>query len=50
GLPPYIIRVDKLDLLRDKGIIYYRKLYLAGVDAIRSVNLGVIYRSIVLFR
>ncbi|MEM9493818.1 MAG: alpha/beta hydrolase fold domain-containing protein, partial [Myxococcota bacterium] len=39
GLPPHAISVNELDLLRDEGLAYYRKLLGAGVPAMcRTVN------------
>lgn len=39
GLPPHVISVNELDLLRDEGLAYYRKLMRAGVSAVsRTVN------------
>lgn len=33
GLPPHVISVNELDILRDEGLEYYRKLRKAGVVA-----------------
>ena len=33
GLPPHVISVNELDPLRDEGLLYYKKLLIAGVDA-----------------
>ena len=39
GLPPHVISVNELDLLRDEGLAYYRKLAGAGVSVYsRTVN------------
>ena len=39
GLPPHVISVNELDVLRDEGLAYYRKLLAAGVSATsRTVN------------
>ncbi len=39
GLPAHVISVNELDPLRDEGLVYYRKLVAAGVDATsRTVN------------
>ena len=39
GLPPHVISVNELDLLRDEGLAYFRTLLEAGVHAIgRTVN------------
>jgi len=33
GLPPHLISVNELDLVRDQGVVYYQKLKRAGVAA-----------------
>ena len=39
GLPPHVISVNELDVLRDEGIGYARKLWAAGVSAVcRTVH------------
>lgn len=39
GLPPHVISVNQLDPLRDEGLVFFRKLLDAGVDAVsRTVN------------
>jgi acetyl esterase len=39
GLPPHVISVNELDVLRDEGLAYFRKLLAAGVPAAsRTVN------------
>ena len=39
GLPPHVISVNELDPLRDEGLVYFRKLVVAGVSAVsRTVN------------
>lgn len=39
GLPPHVISVNELDLLRDEGLAYYRKLMVARVSVYsRTVN------------
>ena len=50
GLPPHIIVADELDMLRDEGISYARRLVKAGVDAKGSVNLGVTHATSLIFR
>jgi len=32
-LPPHLISVNELDLVRDQGVVYYQKLKRAGVAA-----------------
>ena len=49
GLPPHVISVNELDPLRDEGLVYFRKLMQAGVDARgRTVN-GTVHAADVLF-
>lgn len=39
GLPPHVISVNELDVLRDEGLAYFRKLLAAGVPATsRTIN------------
>ena len=40
GLPPHVISVNELDLLRDEGIAYYRKLLAAGIPVMGRTLLG----------
>jgi acetyl esterase len=40
GLPPHVISVNELDLLRDEGLMYYRRLCQAGVPAVGRVLTG----------
>uniref|UniRef100_A0A0G4I286 Alpha/beta hydrolase fold-3 domain-containing protein n=1 Tax=Chromera velia CCMP2878 TaxID=1169474 RepID=A0A0G4I286_9ALVE len=40
GLPPCVIQVNEVDTLRDDGVVMYRKLMHAGVDARAKVILG----------
>jgi acetyl esterase len=50
GLPPHVISVNELDLLRDEGLAYFRKLLDAGVEATsRTVN-GTTHAADVIFR
>jgi acetyl esterase/lipase len=50
GLPPHVISVNELDPLRDEGLVFYRKLLDAGVDAVgRTVN-GTCHAGDCLFR
>jgi len=50
GLPPHVISVNELDLLRDEGLAYYRKLMTAGVSVYsRTVN-GTCHGGDMLFR
>ena len=49
GLPPHVISVNELDPLRDEGLVYFRKLMQAGVNARgRTVN-GTVHAADVLF-
>lgn len=50
GLPPHNLVMDELDLLRDEGVSYFRRLVQAGVSAKGSVNLGVVHGSSLIFR
>lgn len=43
GLPPHIITNYELDLIRDDGAIFARKLQAAGVDAISRTITGAIH-------
>ena len=39
GLPPHTISVNELDIIRDEGLVYARKLMAAGVPTVsRTVN------------
>ena len=50
GLPPHVISVNELDLLRDEGLAYYRKLMAAGVSVYsRTVN-GTCHGADMIFR
>lgn len=50
GLPPHVISVNELDLLRDEGLAYYRKLMAAGVSVYsRTVN-GTCHGGDMMFR
>ena len=50
GLPPHVVVMDELDLLRDEGISYARRLVKAGVPTKSAVNLGVTHGTSLLFR
>ena len=50
GLPPHVISVNELDVLRDEGLAYYRKLLAAGVPATsRTIN-GTVHATDCLLR
>jgi acetyl esterase/lipase len=50
GLPPHVISVNELDLGRDEGLAYYRKLMAASVSVYsRTVN-GTCHGGDMLFR
>lgn len=50
GLPPHVVIMDELDLLRDEGISYAPRLVKAGVPTKTPVNLGVTHGTSLLFR
>ena len=50
GLPPHVISVNELDMLRDEGLAYYRKLLHAGVSATGRTVLGVCHGADLMFR
>ncbi|EME43120.1 hypothetical protein DOTSEDRAFT_45112 [Dothistroma septosporum NZE10] len=50
GLLPFVVSVDELDLLRDEGIAYLRKLLQADVRASGDMNLGILHGSAMFFR
>ena len=45
GLPPHVITVAELDMLRDEGIAYARKLRHAGVDVVCTTNIGAVHAA-----
>jgi acetyl esterase/lipase len=49
GLPPHLISVDELDVLRDEGVAYYEKLKSAGVQADLRTVPGVCHAGDMLF-
>lgn len=50
GLPPHAISVDELDLFRDEGLGYYRKLVAAGVPTTARSIAGVCHAGELMFR
>ena len=50
GLPPHTITVDELDIFRDEGLGYYRKLVRAGVNVTARMNAGVCHAGELMFR
>lgn len=50
GLPPHVISVNELDPLRDEGIVFYRRLLEAGVEARGRVNFGIVHGAEMIFR
>lgn len=50
GLPPHTLVMDELDIFRDEGISYFRRLVQAGVEARGTVNLGVVHATSLIFR
>jgi acetyl esterase/lipase len=49
-LPPHVISVNELDPMLDEGLVYYRKLLKAGVDATGRTNLGLCHTGETMFR
>lgn len=45
GLPPHVITVAELDMLRDEGIAYARKLRQAGVEVVCTTNIGAVHAA-----
>jgi acetyl esterase/lipase len=50
GLPPHVISVNELDPMLDEGLVYYRNLLAAGVDATGRVNLGLCHTGETMLR
>ena len=50
GLPPHVITVNELDIYRDEGLAYYRKLARAGVNVTGRSITGVCHGAEVMFR
>nr|POE59790.1 carboxylesterase nlhh [Quercus suber] len=50
GLPPHILAMDELDMLRDEGMAFYRKLFAAGVTVAAHMNLGITHGASLIFR
>jgi acetyl esterase/lipase len=49
GLPPHVILVNELDPLRDEGILYFRKLLKAGVNASSKTLNGTVHAGDMIF-
>ncbi|WP_445506466.1 alpha/beta hydrolase fold domain-containing protein [Niallia sp. 03190] len=49
-LPPHVITVNELDIFRDEGLSYYRKLAQAGVNVTGRSITGVCHAAEVMFR
>jgi len=49
GLPPHVISVNELDPLRDEGLLYYKKLLAAGVDASSITINGTVHAGDMIF-
>ena len=49
GLPPHVISVNELDPLRDEGLLYYKKLLIAGVDASSITINGTVHAGDIIF-
>jgi acetyl esterase/lipase len=45
GLPPHVITVAELDMLRDEAIAYARKLRHAGVEVVCTTNVGAVHAA-----
>jgi acetyl esterase/lipase len=50
GLPPHVISVNELDPLRDEGLMYYKNLLNAGVNAKSRIVNGTIHAGDVIFK
>lgn len=50
GLPPHVITVDELDIFRDEGLAYHRKLARAGVQVHGRALTGMCHAGEVMFR
>jgi acetyl esterase len=50
GLPPHVISVNEVDPLRDEGLVYYRKLLAAGVNATGRTVLGACHAADLMLR
>lgn len=50
GLPPVVLDMNELDPLRDEGMVLYRKLVAAGVQAEAKVSLGITHGTPLIFR
>jgi acetyl esterase len=49
GLPPHVISVNELDVLRDEGLDYYRRLVRAGVPAVGRMVAGTCHGGDLIF-
>tara|TARA_B100000579_G_scaffold432550_1_gene449587 strand:- start:77 stop:1198 length:1122 start_codon:yes stop_codon:yes gene_type:complete len=49
GLPPHVISVNELDPLRDEGLLYYKNLLMAGVDASSITINGTVHAGDMIF-
>lgn len=45
GLPPHVISVNELDVFRDEGLAYHRKLLEAGVSSVGRIVVGSTHAS-----
>ncbi|KAM0719931.1 hypothetical protein Q7P37_004066 [Cladosporium fusiforme] len=50
GMPPVVLDMNELDPLRDEGMVFYRKLIAAGVQAEAKVSLGIAHGTPLIFR
>lgn len=50
GFPPCVLAMDELDMLRDEGMAFYRKLFAAGISVTAHVGLGTTHGASLILR